>query len=104
METVTATKNNSGERIRIKLSPGTRTSYSTRQDRGIAVVGVWVGKRWVVVLTDSVWNDGSGACVGYRYRAYDLTDSTDQQELLTRFDEIEEIKTAIDKLVEPTEL
>jgi hypothetical protein len=104
METVTATKNNSDEKIRVRLNPENKTSYSTNQEHGVKTVGVWVGKKWVVVLTDSVWDNGNGCCVGYRYTAYDLTDTADQQELLARFDSIDEIKTAIDKLVQPIDL
>jgi hypothetical protein len=104
MKTVTATKNNSDEKIRITLSDSTRTGYSTNQEHGVKTVDVWVGKRWVVVLTDSVWDNGNGCCVGYRYSAYDLTNSDDQQELLSRFNSIDEIKTAIDKLIPPIEL
>jgi hypothetical protein len=46
-------------------------AYSEPESHGVKVVRVWLCRAMVLVETYSIWDDGTGACVGTRYHVAD---------------------------------
>lgn len=91
---ITATiANTEDEKIRLNVGEPIMSRYGRqvaepRWATGISLDAVYVGRKWLVIETDSAWESIHGRRTGTSFTAYDMTSALDRKDILRLCDKL----------------